>query len=175
MTPELIVACEVVFQEHKHAARPVAWNRDVFRGRLSTGMSEKAKETLLQKQIICYPNPARKSQTLINPAAMPASTFTEAEGLVMNRIPALAGSLQQLDVPAYTNTITTYFNRSVSAPRLISVVGKTQQVEPAIQDKWYLAPVWTYVVWPLLSAIAGGIIAYMLGEVYTEIMFNLKR
>ena len=37
MTPELKIACEVVFQEHKTSSYPVTWNRDAFRGRLSTG------------------------------------------------------------------------------------------------------------------------------------------
>ena len=65
MTPELKTACEVVFQEHKTSAYPVTWNRDAFRGRLSTGLTEMAKDTLLRKNIIYYPNPTKKINTIL--------------------------------------------------------------------------------------------------------------
>lgn len=178
MTPELKIACEIVFQEHKTAARPVAWNREVFRGRLSTGLSEKAKETLVEKQIICFPNPAKKNHTILNPMAVRASSFTEAEDLVINRVPAMASIYHHEEgeeCPAYVNTVTAYLSRTVSAPRLVTIVGKTEVVQHPEQGKWYLMPALVYVVWPLLSAVAGGVIAYLIGEGYTELMFNLKK
>ena len=45
MTPELKSACELVFQEHKISGKPINWNKDSFRGQLSFGMAEMAKQT----------------------------------------------------------------------------------------------------------------------------------
>ena len=87
MTPELKVACELVFQEHKSSSYPVTWNRDAFRGRISTGLTEMAKDTLLRKNIICYPNPGKKILTVLNPAVQTASNYEEAEDMVLNKIP----------------------------------------------------------------------------------------
>ena len=86
MTPELKVACEAVFQEHRASIHGIDWKKDVFRGRISTGLSEKAKETLLMKNIICYPNPAKKAITLLNPRVTAASTCDEAEKILLNKI-----------------------------------------------------------------------------------------
>ncbi len=175
MTPELKIACELVFQEHKAAVHPIAWNRDVFRGRLSTGMSEKAKETLVEKQVICFPNPAKKNQTILNPRAAGAATFTEAEIIVTAPVPAHANTYRQAEPEpaAYVNTVTAYLSRSVNAPRLVTISGKAEVIRQQ-QPKWYLKPVLVYVVWPLLAAAVGGIIAYLIGEAYTELMFDIK-
>ncbi len=175
MTPELKIACELVFQEHKSAVHPIAWNRNVFRGRLSTGLSEKAKETLVEKHVIFFPNPAKKNQTILNPRAAQAATFTEAELIVTMPVPAHAiAHHEEAPVrPAYVNTVTAYLSRSVNAPRLVTISGKAEVIRQH-QPKWYLKPVLVYVVWPLLAAAVGGIIAYLMGETYTELMFDLK-
>ncbi len=190
MTPELKIACEVVFQEHKAAVTPIAWNRDVFRGRLSTGMSEKAKETLVEKKVIYFPNPAKKNFTVLNPLAAPASTYMEAEDMVMKPVPAIAGfeyehkqkesTIYNLDErSAYqhngtTNSVTAYLARSVNAPRLVSITGKAEAIQQHL-PKWYQKPLLVYIVWPLLAALAGGVIAYLIGEAYTGLMFDLKK
>lgn len=184
MTPELKIACELVFQEHKAASHPIAWNRDVFRGRLSTGLSEKAKETLVEKHIICFPVAGKKNQTILNPLAAGASSFEEAADFVLHRVPAMATHDVQpapigahKDHPtrsAYTNSVTAYLNRSVAAPRLVTITGKAEALHHH-EPKWYMKPVLLYIVWPLLAAVAGGIIAYLIGEAYTELMFDLKK
>lgn len=180
MTPELKNACELVFQEHKSARQPIAWNRDVFRGRISTGLSEMAKETLVQKQVICFPNPARKNQTVINPLASSASSYEEAASMVLHQdtmaVPAAVAE-RHIDRPSYsaTNSVTAYLTRSVTAPRLIALTSKAEVVQQVpVSAKWYLKPVFVYVIWPLLGAAAGGIIAWLMGEAYTQIFFNLK-
>src|SRR5262245_23401508 len=86
MTPELKKACEAVFQEHRANINGIDWKKDVFRGRISTGLSEKAKETLLSKNIIYYPNPVKKAITLLNPEVSAASTCDEAEKVLLHEI-----------------------------------------------------------------------------------------
>ena len=191
MTPELKIACEVVFQEHKAATTPVAWNRDVFRGRLSTGMSEKAKETLVEKKVIHFPNPAKKNFTVLNPLAFAASNYTEAELMVTNPVPAMAGFeyeqkqkestvfIPRAERPTYqsngsSNSVTAYLARSVNAPRLVTITGKAEAIQQHL-PKWYQKPLLVYIVWPLLAALAGGVIAYLIGEAYTGLMFDLKK
>src|SRR4029079_18559182 len=86
MTPELKKACEAVFQEHRARINGIDWKKDVFRGRISTGLSEKAKETLLSKNIIYYPNPVKKAITVLNPEVSAASTCDEAEKVLLHEI-----------------------------------------------------------------------------------------
>lgn len=181
MTPELKNACELVFQEHKTASQPVAWKRDVFRGRISTGLCEMAKETLVQKQVICFPNPARKNFTVINPLAISASCFEEAIERVMHpeAVPAeTVMSDYQAKKPAYEprgNSVTAYWSRSVNPPRLVALTSKAEHaVQTLAEPKWYLKPVFVYLLWPLLGAFAGGVIAWLMGEAYTQLFFNLK-
>lgn len=171
MTPELKTACEVVFQEHKASAYPVTWNRDAFRGRLSTGLTEMAKDTLLRKNIIYYPNPAKKINTVLNPAASNADSFEEAENMVLNKVPALAssgvddrGTLVAAKAPAFVS-------RPV-AHRLVTLTGETEIIPAEI--KWYMKPVFFYFVWPVLAVVLGGLIAYLMGTIYTELVFDLK-
>jgi hypothetical protein len=171
MTPELKTACEVVFQEHKTSSYPINWNRDAFRGRLSTGLTEMAKDTLLRKKIIYYPNPAKKVNTVLNPDALNADSFEEAEIMVLNKVPVLStsrvddrGTLVAPKVPAFTS-------RPV-AHRLVTLTGETEIITAEI--KWYMKPVFFYFIWPLLGAVLGGLIAYLMGTIYTELVFDLK-
>ena len=75
MTPELQAACEAIFQEHK--SHPFSWNKDVFHGRISTGMLDLAKEVLIEKNIIYYQHPGKKLVTLLNPEVAKAGSFTD--------------------------------------------------------------------------------------------------
>lgn len=171
MTPELKTACEVVFQEHKASAYPVTWNREAFRGRISTGLTEMAKDTLIRKNIICYPNPAKKINTVLNPAALNADSFEEAENMVLNKVPALAASSVDNRGTLVANKVPAFSSRSVTH-RLVTLTGETETMTAEI--KWYMKPVFVYVVWPLLGAVVGGLIAYLMGAIYTELVFDLK-
>ncbi len=177
MTPELKAACELVFQEHKSSAYPVTWNRDAFRGRISTGLCEMAKDTLIRKNIIYYPNPAKKILTRLNPLVTAADTFEEAEYFIINKIPALS-TVKVDDNQNQTlvaNQVSTFVRRPVTlrpvAQRLVAITGKTETFEVI---KWYMAPIFIYLVWPICSAVIFWIIAYFIGTAYTAIFFDLK-
>jgi hypothetical protein len=90
MTPELKTACELVFQEHKLSAQPIKWSSDAFRGRISFGLSEMAKETLVKKNIILWPDRSKKIFTKLNPDVATAHSFEEAEKMIETKKPALA-------------------------------------------------------------------------------------
>ncbi len=149
MTPELKNACEVVFQEHKTSVKPITWNKDSFRGRLPFGLSAMAKEILVTKNIICFPNPEKKIITRLNPVAVAASNFEEADGLVQNRMPAFVTSIPD-DEPDY---IANPVNPSTKNNNYLFVRITGQPVAVANETKWYMRPLFYYVVWrpaPLL-------------------------
>ena len=172
MTPELKTACEVVFQEHKASSYPVTWNRDIFRGRLSTGLTEMAKDTLIRKNIIFYPNPAKKINTILNPTISGADNFEEAENMILNKIPALSASrVDNRGTLVANNHVATFVSRPV-AHRLVTLTGETETIP--VEIKWYMKPVFFYIVWPLLAAVLGGLIAYLMGTIYTELVFDIK-
>src|SRR5215510_5615586 len=114
MTPELKTACELVFQEHKLSAQPIKWTRDIFRGRISIGLSEMAKETLVKKNIILWPDKSKKVFTKLNPDVATASSFEEAEKMIETKTPAVtftpaidggfnvADLAAELDTPTYS-------------------------------------------------------------------------
>jgi hypothetical protein len=167
MTPELKIACEVVFQEHKASAYPINWSRDIFRGRISIGLSEMAKETLVKKNIIYFPNRAKKIITVLNPAAAAAAGFEEAEKMIQNKVPALVSTAMVDNKPTYAAN---HSSGLVSRPaqyihRMVTITGKS---ETAITEiKWYLKPMFCYIIWPACAAAAGALIAWLLGSVYT--------
>ena len=171
MTPELKTACEVVFQEHKASAYPVTWNRDAFRGRLSTGLTEMAKDTLLRKNIIYYPNPAKKINTILNPDVFNAESYEEAANMVLTKVSVLSGSSFDHQETLVASKASTTFGRSVPH-RLVTLTGETETVSAEI--KWYMKPVFFYIVWPVLAAVAGGAIAFFMGTIYTDLVFDLK-
>lgn len=179
MTPELKTACQVVFHEHKTSPYPVTWNRDVFRGRISTGLSEMAKETLIKKNIIQFPNPSRKIITVLNPVAASAATYEEAEDLVLNKVPAMAKAVAVNEQPAYAASRRSVFvtHRVTHHPVVtLSSNGKTEAILSVPHEaKWYMKPVFVYGVWPVCAAIMGGLIAYLMGSAYTELFFDLKK
>jgi hypothetical protein len=174
MTPELKVACEVVFQEHKTSSHSVTWNRDAFRGRVSTGLTEMAKETLLKKNIILYPNPGKKIITVINPHALNASSFEEAEKMVHSHVAVLYPSTMNVAKTAQVaeKRPMTFVSKPLVAQRITTMA---EPVDATVELKWYLRPVFTYVVWPLCAALAGVVIAHYMGALYTEIFFDLKK
>lgn len=171
MTPELKVACELVFQEHKTSTYPVTWNRDAFRGRISTGLTEMAKDTLLRKNIIYYRNPGKRILTFLNPLVLTASSFEEAEDMVLNKVPALVTTGVEKQ-PAYIARPVPIFSRQPGRHRLVTISG---EIQPIAEEKWYLKPAFVYFVWPVCAAVGGGLIAYFLGNAYTELFFDLKK
>ena len=172
MTPELRLACEAVFQEHRTRIQGIDWKKDVFRGRISTGLSEKAKETLLVKKIIYCPNPVKKAVTLLNPRVSAASTCDEAESILLNKV-----------------VLSTVINEPVAEPTIIAVKPKrpladnkpipqrfvvsaaTENVAYLEKESWYLKPVLVYFVWPVCAAAGGGALAYLMGTLYDYIFF----
>jgi hypothetical protein len=160
MTPELKEACELAFQEHK-SGHPINWDKDVFRGRISFGLSAMAKQTLERRNIISTLNPAKKTITVLNPAAVTATTFEEAEEMLLNK-PQVVIATTTDDKPSYishnsssfASPITNYTDRLVhSAAKSVTVTGEI---------KWYMKPLFYYIAWPVCAAVVGGFIAWFL-------------
>ena len=174
MTPELQLACEAIFQEHKARNNSISWNKDAFRGRISTGVLDLAKETLLDKHIIYYPNPAKKILTKLNPEIMSAHSFAEAEVLVLNRRPVLVSP----GIHDISSTVVSEKGDLVLAdkPRpSLSVVSPPDSNEVAnTENKWHQSALFTYLVWPVCAAILFWLIAWLIGAFYTALFFNLK-
>lgn len=180
MTPELKIACELIFQEHKTSAHPVAWKRDAFRGRISTGLCEMGKETLLKKNIIYYPNPAKKVLTKLNPGAFDAENFEEAENFVFHKKPELSTTnTKEIRTPVITSKqipVTPkhepVFIRRPAIHQLAGFRGKMQSL--TTDTKWYFHPVFMYFLWPLCAAFIFGFLAFLVGNIYTTIFFDIK-
>ncbi|MGK2864187.1 MAG: hypothetical protein ACSLE0_19810 [Chitinophagaceae bacterium] len=180
MTPELKIACELIFQEHKTSAHPVAWKRDAFRGRISTGLCEMGKETLLKKNIIYYPNPAKKVLTKLNPGAFDAENFEEAENIVLHKKPELStANSKEIRTPAIASKKIPVapkhepvFIRRPATYQLSAFTGKTQSITN--DTKWYMLPVFMYFIWPICAAFIFGLLAFLLGNIYTALFFDIK-
>ena len=175
MTPELKKACEAVFQEHRANINGIDWKKDVFRGRISTGLSEKAKETLLSKNIIYYPNPVKKAITLVNPEVSVASTCEEAEKVLLHEI-VLSPAITAAPIVAEPTIVATKARRPVAdnkpIPQRFMISASTSENVTIIEkEKWYLKPVLVYFVWPVFGAAAGGALAYLIGAAYDYIFF----
>ncbi len=172
MTPELKNACELIFQEHKASTYPVTWNRDAFRGRISTGLCEMGKETLLRKNIIYYPNPSKKILTKLNPAVSDADSYEEAGYIILNKVPSLSAAVVEDNrkQTIVAHHVPTFVRRPVSQ-RLIAINGKTESIAV---NKWYMAPMFIYLLWPICAAVIFWFIAYFIGTAYTAIFFDLK-
>ncbi len=172
MTPELTVACEAVFQEHRASIRGIDWKKDVFRGRISTGLSEKAKETLLMKNIIYYPNPDKKAITVLNPRVTAASTCEEAEKVLLNKIvlsPVSREPVAEPTIIAVKPKRPLADNKPI--PQRFVVSSAAENVAYIQKEIWYLKPVLVYFVWPVCAAVAGGALAYLIGTIYNYIFF----
>ena|SRR5882724_2309632 len=170
MTPELKTACELVFQEHKISAEPIKWNKDAFHGRISIGLSEMAKQTLVNKKIIILPNKTKKVFTQLNPEVFAASSFEEAEKMVGNKIQApvihhTADTTEE--VPSFSSPVYTYTQE-------LSLQNVAQDQIQAIEIKWYMKPVFFYVIWPLCAALAGAVIPWLMDLAYAKLFLDPK-
>jgi hypothetical protein len=168
MTPELKTSCEVVFQEHKTSATPIAWNKDAFRGRMSIGLCEMAKETLVQKKVIYFPKPPKKTITILNPVVARAATFEEAVAMIENKISL---PVEVKEETAYAG-IPVSENKNYTRPGtgvLVKNNGKPQTV--VTEEKWHLRPFFFYVVWPVSAAIVSVLIAHFM-SVWVEMAYR---
>jgi hypothetical protein len=182
MTPELKVACETVFQEHRASTHGIDWKKDIFRGRISTGLSEKAKETLLMKNIIYYPKPGKKAITILNSRVTGASTCDEAEKLLLNKVvlspvvsepvvsePMIREPMPESPILAVKAKRPLADNRP--KPQRFVVSSAAENVAYLEKERWYLKPVLVYFVWPVCAAVAAGAFAYLIGTLYDYIFF----
>jgi hypothetical protein len=168
MTPELKSACEFVFQEHKLSADPIKWNKHAFHGKISIGLSEMAKETLVKKNIILLPVKSRKLVTQLNPDVAAAGSFEEAEKIIETKIPNLVVT------PAYdAETYITNHVFGYSAAPPVHSQSATTRTSPT-RPKWYMSPFYLYVAWPLCGAFAGVLISRLMDLVYTLLFLNPK-
>jgi hypothetical protein len=175
MTPELKTACELIFQEHK-LSNQIKWGKDSFRGQLSIGLSELAKETLVKKKIIFLPNKSKKIITLLNPAVASASNFEEAEGMIANKTQAAVVSVGK-EEPIYIPSVVPdpepepdpaplpRYSRQV-IPMMVN------SPAPVVALKWYFKPVFLYFIWPTCALAAGAAISFLLDYVYGELFLH---
>ncbi len=194
MTPELKTACELVFQEHKLSAQPIKWSRDVFRGRISHGLSEMAKETLVKKNIIVWPDKSKKIFTRLNPDVATARSFEEAVKMIETKTPALTamsaieGNFNVADLAAdldtfqpVTLTASAVLNnpvtstpsppppptRSYSVMKIVPRTEAPKTTETAsVEINWWMKPLYLYVVWPVCGAVVGVLISMLMNLVY---------
>ena len=168
MTPELKTACEVVFQEHKSSVKPFTWDKDAFRGRLAFGLSVMAKEILVSKSIIYIPNLEKKEITVLNPLVAGAACVEDAEELIQNRVPSFVTSIlddQPVHVPNPISRTGKYKNYL-----LVRIAGKAETT--VVKTKWSMRPLFRYIFLPACAAVAGALIAFLLGFLYDKIFLS---
>jgi len=188
MTPELRTACELVFQEHKLSAQPIKWTRDIFRGRISIGLSEMAKETLVKKNIILWPDKSKKIFTKLNPDVASAHSFEEAEKMVERKRPLLAtmpvieGSFNVADLVKELETSSTQIaKQSIPPPSktrtysVMKIVPPEETTEtPVAEINWWMKPLYLYVVWPVCGAVLGVLISMLMNLAYHQFFAHAK-
>jgi len=170
MTPELKTACELIFQEHK-LSNQVKWNREAFRGQISLGLSELAKDTLVKKKIILLPDKSRKVITLLNPAVAGAGSFEEAEEIIITNKQPVTGSAE-FDQQVYVaNQV---FKAGIPKTSLVKkpIAAVTQTPAVVAESKWYMKPIFYYVIWPICAAIAGVLLTFLISTAYTEFFWR---
>ncbi len=198
MTPELKTACELVFQEHKLSSHPIKWSRDAFRGRISIGLSEMAKETLVKKNIILWPDKSKKIFTKLNPDVATARSFEEAEKMIETKkpvlatMPAIEGGFNVADLvadldtfpiqvtlnttpvtPLTQTTSTTPIplpKRSYSLMKVVPQSETSETTETAVTEiNWWMKPLYLYVIWPVCGAVVGVLISMLMNFAYHEL------
>ena len=170
MTPELKTACEVIFQEHK-LSNQVKWNRDAFRGQISLGLSELAKDTLVKKKILLLPDKSRKVITLLNPAVVDAGSFEEAEEIIITNKQPVTASVEFGQQVYVANQV---FKADIPKTSLVKkpIAAITQTPAVVAESKWYMKPIFYYVIWPICAAIAGILLTFLISTTYTELFWR---
>ena len=195
MTPELKTACELVFQEHKLSAQPIKWSRDAFRGRISIGLSEMAKETLVKKNIILWPDKSKKIFTKLNPDVATARSFEEAEKMIETKKPVLATMpvieggfnvadlIAELESPPTATPTPTPVTAKQIAPTLspsrsyslMKIVPPTDTTETKVVDiQWWMKPLYLYVIWPVCGAVVGVLTSMLMNFAYHQLFAHAK-
>ena len=190
MTPELKTACELVFQEHKLSTQPIKWTRDIFRGRISIGLSEMAKETLVKKNIILWPDKSKKIFTKLNPDVASAHSFEEAERMVETKKPLLATMpviegnfnvadlVKEIEIPlAQTaqQSTPTSLRQKTHSYSLMKIVPPTETTETRVAEvNWWMKPLYLYVVWPVCGAVLGVLISMLMNLAYHQFFAHAK-
>ena len=162
MTPELKTACELVFQEHKSSQKRVNWHKDAFRGRLSFGLAAMAKQTLEAKNIIRTISPAKKTITVLNPAATAAASFEEAEVMIQNKVAVLTTKKSD-DKPAYITLRVAGVASADADDTNRSEKKNNKSITTSSEIKWWMKPLFNYVLLPACAIIVGVLITYLLG------------
>lgn len=188
MTPELKTACELVFQEHKLSAQPIKWSRDAFRGRISIGLSEMAKETLVKKNIIVWPDKSKKVFTKLNPDVATAQNFEEAEKMIATKKPVLAtmpvveNGFNVADLLAESDkppaAVTTKPTPSLQPTRsysMMKIVPPTQATEtPVVEVNWWMKPLYLYLIWPICGAAVGILLSMLMNFAYEQLFSHAR-
>jgi len=188
MTPELRTACELVFQEHKLSAQPIKWSRDAFRGRISIGLSEMAKETLVKKNIILWPDKSKKIFTKLNPDVATARSFEEAEKMIETKKPVLAtmpvieGGFNVADlVKDFETPPTAAAKQTMPAPTptrsysVMKIVPPAETTETTVAEvNWWMKPLYLYVIWPACGAVVGILVSMLMNLAYQELFAHAK-
>jgi hypothetical protein len=150
-----------------------------------------AKETLVKKNIIVWPDKSKKIFTKLNPDVATARSFEEAEKMIETKAPALAitpvidGGFNVADLAADLNgfqSATTLTASSVLATpvtpvtpaptpthsySMMKIVPLTETTETAAAEiKWWMKPAYLYFVWPVCGAVAGIFISMLMNLVY---------
>ena len=148
-----------------------------------------AKETLVKKNIILWPDKSKKIFTKLNPDVATARSFEEAEKMIETKkpvlatMPAIAGNFTVADLVADLNISQTsnafntqYSNftipitptppptRSYSRMKIVPLTEATETT--ATEVKWWMKPLYLYFVWPTCGAVAGILISMLMNLVY---------
>ena len=170
MTPELKTACEVIFQEHK-LSNQVKWNRDAFRGQISLGLSELAKDTLVKKNILLLPDKSRKVITLLNPVVALAENFEEAEEIITTKKQPVLATVEN-DQSVYIANHVFGADRPLVSPIKNPLPTIVQGPAVAAETKWYMKPIFYYVIWPICAAVAGVLLTFLICTAYAELFWR---
>jgi hypothetical protein len=141
-----------------------------------------AKETLVKKNIILWPDKSKKIFTKLNPDVATARSFEEAERMIETKKPVLAtmpvieGGFNVADLIADLETSETPDAPKAPAPpparlySLMKIVPPTETVDTsAAEVNWWMKPVYLYFVWPVCGAIAGVLISMLMNLAYHEL------
>ena len=161
----------MIFQEHKTSAQPVNWHKDLFRGRISIGLSEIAKETLLKNKIIQYVNHGRKTATILQPEMADAVTFEEALIIAQNKMPALVATTNEARRVRVINDFEENGFIEASEDQPLRLVNVSYEVDiAASSSKWYTKPLFYYFIGPATGLALGALIAFLLSEFITRLL-----
>ncbi|HVG40728.1 MAG TPA: hypothetical protein VM888_03875, partial [Chitinophagaceae bacterium] len=147
--------------EHKKSREAINWNKDSFHGRLSFGMSALAKQTLEKKNIIRTLSPAKKTTTILNPAAAAADSFEEAEEIIRNKVPEPAIDTVDPQPEYITYHVPGIANSSNNESNRLKLTGRSLLAWPGIKTSMKL--LFYYIILAIGAVVAGALITFLLG------------